>query len=161
VRAIDAAGNGGPQTTAGPFLIDIDPAYAYCTAKANSQGCVPTMTWSGQPRFSGSTFTAIGAGVLNNKVGLLFWGTTPSATPFQGGTKCVSAPTVRTPTQGSGGNPPPDDCSGTYAFTFDSAYMSAKGIGVGDTIYCQWWSRDPAAPWTTGLTDALSFTVCP
>ncbi len=43
----------------------------------------------------------------------------------------------------------------------DTAYMNAKSIGVGDTVYCQYWSRDPSAPWTTGLTNGLLFTVCP
>ena len=161
VRAFDQAGNGGPTAHYGPIYIDTDPTTTYCTPKMNSQGCLPAIGSSGSPSLASSSLVVTASNVLNNKVGLLFWGYAQSNNPFQGGIKCVASPTKRTPTQGSGGNPPPDDCSGAYAFTFDSAYMANKGIGLGDTIFCQWWSRDPSAPFTTGLTNALAFTVCP
>ena len=99
--------------------------------------------------------------VLNNKAGLMFWGAAPKATPFQGGTKCVAAPTKRTPLQDSGGNAPPDDCSGLYSFHFNKPYVNSVGLAPGDTVYAQYWSRDPASASTTGLTDGLSFTLCP
>jgi YD repeat-containing protein len=137
------------------------PPLAYCTAKVNSAGCLPAVGSTGAPSISGGSFVVTAANVLNNKSGLMFWGITPSATPFQGGIKCVAAPTVRTPVQNSGGNPPPNDCSGAYAFGFDSAYMTAKGLAPGATVYCQYWTRDPSAPFTTGLTDGLQFTVDP
>ena len=44
---------------------------------------------------------------------------------------------------------------------------STAGVGyshvakAGDTVYCQYWSRDPAAPFTTGLTDGVEFSICP
>ena len=63
--------------------------------------------------------------------------------------------------QTSGGNPPPDDCSGLYAYHFTSALMAAHGIEAGDQIYCQYWTRDPASPSGTGLTDGLAFYVLP
>jgi hypothetical protein len=31
----------------------------------------------------------------------------------------------------------------------------------GARCFAQFWSRDPASPSTTGLTDALSFWICP
>jgi hypothetical protein len=98
--------------------------------------------------------------VISNKAGLLFWGSTPLAKPFQGGLKCVRAPTRRSSLMDSGGNPPPDDCSGAYDFHFSHAYMNARGVTGGQTLYAQFWSRDPASPSTTGLTDGLQFTVC-
>jgi hypothetical protein len=73
--------------------------------------------------------------VLNNKNGLLFWGPSAQASPFAGGTKCIAAPTRRTPLQGSGGNPPPNDCSGSYSFAFDPAYLAQKGLGAGQEVH--------------------------
>jgi hypothetical protein len=31
----------------------------------------------------------------------------------------------------------------------------------GRDVYAQYWTRDPADPWTTGLTDAISFRILP
>ena len=134
----------------------------YCQAKVNSQGCTPSIGTDGHATLSGlDDLRVTASNVLNQKSGLLFWGFTSSATAFQGGTKCVAAPTRRTPIQSSGGNPPPDDCSGTYDFHFSAAYMQFHGLQPGDTVYAQYWSRDPSSASTTGLTDAVSFTLCP
>jgi hypothetical protein len=40
--------------------------------------------------------------------------------------------------------------------------MAAQSVQSGDTIYAQYWSRDPgfAPPNNYGLTDGLKFTVC-
>jgi hypothetical protein len=95
-------------------------------------------------------------------VGLLFWGSTPQSARFGGETECAAAPTVRTAAQNSAGNPPPDDCSGTFSAHFNKSLFSAHGLSAGDEIDCQYRSRDPQAPGTTtNLTDALAFTVLP
>jgi hypothetical protein len=39
--------------------------------------------------------------------------------------------------------------------------MSSKGMQAGDRIHAQYWSRDPAAPFSVGLTDAAAFDVVP
>jgi hypothetical protein len=133
----------------------------YCTAKVNSQGCLPAMDVSGSATLSGlDDLHLTASNVLNNKSGLLFWGFAPTSVPFQGGTKCVAPPTKRTPLQDSGGDPPPDDCTGSYDFHFSASYMQSKGLTAGTTVYAQYWSRDPSSPSTTGLTDAVSFTIC-
>jgi hypothetical protein len=100
------------------------------------------------------------ANVINNKNGLLFWGASQSNTPFQGGVKCVASPTRRTPNLSSLGSATGNDCSGSYAFAFDTAYMNAVSLDPGDTVYAQWWMRDPASPSTTGLSNGIRFTVC-
>ncbi len=145
-----------------PFEADwcVEPV-TFCTAKTNSSGCLPAISSSGYPSLSGGPLVATATQVLNNKNGLLFWGPNPLATPFQGGTKCVAAPSRRTPIQNSGGNPAPNDCSGTYSFSFDAAYLTLQGLGPGQEVHAQYWSRDPQSPSTTGLTDALWFIVCP
>ena len=137
------------------------PASSYCNAKVNSAGCAPQIDSTGTASLTGTGITVTASQVLNNKSGLLFWGRNPAGSSFQGGLKCVASPTVRTPIQDAAGSSAGNDCTGTYAFTFDPAYMASKGITAGDVIHCQYWSRDPQMGSTTGLTDARQFTVCP
>ncbi len=147
------------------YLVPEAPvSLGYCTAKKNTQNCVPAMTFSGTPSVSSASSYDLGAvNVLNNKSGLLFYGFTQAATPFQGGTKCISAPTRRTPVQGSGGNPPPDDCSGAYSFDFNARIQAGNDplLVAGATVFAQYWMRDPTATFTTGLSDAVGFTIQP
>ena len=143
---------------------------AYCNAKMNSLGCVPTIGWLGMPSASaGSGFTISAGNVLNNKNGLLFYGVTGQvALPFQGGTLCVKSPIKRTPSVNSGGNPPPNDCSGV--FSLDMNFYAVGGLGgaplpaltvPGTVVDCQWWGRDPGfpAPNNTTLSDALEYVI--
>ena len=133
------------------------PPQVYCTAKVNSLGCLPAIGFSGTLARSGPDDFVIGASdVRSFRSGLLFWGRAPLAVPFQGGLRCVAMPIARTPLQDSGGTPGVDDCSGTFAFAMTNAYLSEKGLGIGDDLYAQYWSRDAqSAPYLTSLTDAL------
>jgi photosystem II stability/assembly factor-like uncharacterized protein len=136
----------------------------YCEGKVNSQGCLPTMTFSGIPSATDpDPYLAGAALVLNDKSGLLYYGYAPATNPFYGGTKCVASPVKRTVVQDSGGNVGPDDCSGTYSFDFNARIQSGvdPGLVVGADVYSQYWYRDPLDPFTTGLTNALSFTIQP
>jgi Tol biopolymer transport system component len=148
------------------FLFDATPGAprVYCTAKASSAGCVPAMSSSGAPSASSpSSFVVAAAQVLNQKPGLLFYGLAASAAPFHGGQRCVATPIRRTHAQSSNGNPPPDDCSGAYAFDFNAHIRAGvdPALVVGAFVYCQYWSRDPASPGKTGLTDGLVFAIGP
>ncbi len=141
-------------------------AVVYCTAKVNSQGCLPAISFSGVPSASGGagSFTLAANLVLNNQLGRLVYGAGPANTPFQGGTLCVGPPIVRAPGQMSGGNLPPLDCSGNYAF--DMGAWIASGIDPrlvsGSTVCAQFWSRDlHAAIYPIGLTGAVQFTIGP
>jgi hypothetical protein len=136
----------------------------YCTAKVNSLGCMPAIDWNGSPSLSGpDNFYVTAATVLNNKTGIMFWGGAQASVPFHGGIRCVASPFIRTHALNSGGNPPPNDCSGSYSFHFSQAYMASHLLSSGDTVYAQFWSRDPGfpAPDNIGLTDGLQFTICP
>jgi len=138
----------------------------FCVGKLNSQGCMPTAGATGVPQLSGPDNLHITCtNVVSNKSGVMFWGLAPRAVPapFLGGVNCILSPTIRTPVQSSGGNPPPDDCSGTYDFFFSHAYMAANGLAAGSSAYCQHWYRDPANPDGTGagLSDAVCFEVIP
>lgn len=161
-----AAPNGQAQSGYVRIYLSQSPVpQRYCTAKANSQGCVGAVAAAGSPSLSiGDNFVVTASGVLNQKPGLAFWGFGPIAAPFLGGTLCVAPPLVRTAVQVSGGSAPPAvDCSGAYAFAFQQSYLQASGVSAGDALHVQYWSRDPSHRDGTGvaLTDALRFDVVP
>jgi hypothetical protein len=161
VRAVDTAGNAGPVSAFGPYFANAATVSTYCTGKTNSLGCVPSIGTNGaQPTKSGGNFTVTCGNVLNQKFGLLFFGTAQLATPFQGGTLCVASPSQRTPSTNSGGNASGNSCTGNYSFTFSTAQMNAFGMDPGETFFAQWWMRDPQSASTTGLSNAVRFTVC-
>ena len=141
------------------------PPSAYCTAKVNSQGCTPAIGWTGTPSVSGADdFHVTASQVRNASPGIMFWGTSPTAVPFAGGTRCVQAPIIRTDFLISGGSPfPTADCTGTYDYPFTHAYMASFFLGAGTTVYAQFWQRDSIHPDGTGqgLTDGLRFTITP
>jgi hypothetical protein len=145
------------RTDSGPFT--------YCTGKVNSQGCTPAVAFSGTPSASGSSpFTVSASNLINNKNGLFFYSTHgPLGAPFQGGFLCVKAPIERTLVQQSGGNAPPNDCSGTM--TFDLNAWIATGLDpnlvAGVRVNGQFWARDPASPSTTSLSNAIEFILQP
>jgi hypothetical protein len=152
-------------------ILDCAGGVAYCTAKINSLSCTPSISSTGSPSASsGSGFVVKAVNVINNKSGLLFYGVSGQGTiPFQGGTLCVKSPIKRTPGINSGGNPPPNDCSGNY--TFDMNLFAVGGLGgtplpalttPGTVVDCQFWGRDPGfvAPNNTTLSNGLEYTIC-
>jgi hypothetical protein len=137
---------------------------SYCVAKTNSLGCTPAISSTGAATLGApDDFVIRAASVLNNKAGLLMWGTAPAALPFGGGTRCVHAPIRRMPVQDSAGSAAGDDCSGTYAQPFSDALMASQSFAAGTLLYFQFWSRDNgfAPPNNVGLTDALRVMLCP
>ncbi|MCE9594418.1 MAG: hypothetical protein K8S98_09500 [Planctomycetes bacterium] len=138
----------------------------YCTAKVNSQGCTPSLTFSGSTSLSGpDDFVVRVDQVLNHTRGVILWSKQSAIQPFGGGFLCVVGPKLRSlPIGKSGGTPPPTiDCSGSYTAPFTHAYMSSKGIAAGEVIYAQCWSRDRGfqKPDDIGLSEGLAFYVCP
>jgi hypothetical protein len=140
------------------------PASIYCTAKVNSLGCTPAMTLGGAPSATLPTGFMVGAtNVVSNEVGILFFGHSSAAIAFQGGTLCVGSPVVRLSVQNAGGNPPPNDCSGSYSTNFNLVIQGGAypSLTVGAQVFAQYWSRDTGDIFGTGLTDAVQFQVCP
>jgi photosystem II stability/assembly factor-like uncharacterized protein len=137
----------------------------YCTAKANSQGCTPTIAWSGNPSASQATpFSILASNVISKSFGLLIYSKTGAAAqPFQGGFLCLQSPVLRTALQNAGGNGPPVDCSGTFTFEFNDyiATGADPGLKAGKEVWTQYWYRDTGSTSETGLTGALHFTICP
>jgi len=137
----------------------------YCTAKLNSLFCLPAIGGSGTPSVSSpQPFDVTVDNVLNNKNGILFYGFGRFALPFQGGWLCVMGPIKRTPVQSTGGNPPPNDCSGQLSMDFNAWIQGGYDPALisGATVNIQGWSRDPAEPGSkTSLSDGLEFTISP
>ncbi len=160
----DYPGNRRVTAPAAAALVDCNVS-VYCTAKLNSLGCLPAIAATGSASASNATSLTISASnVLNQKQGLLFYGYGPAAGSFQGGTMCVASPLRRLAAQNSGGSPTGSDCTGAYSVDFSARI--ASGIDpqlsiVGQQVNAQFWSRDPSAPFTTGLTNAVSFKICP
>jgi hypothetical protein len=146
------------------------PPVVYCTAGTTTNGCNASIASTGTPSIASSSgFVLSVATVEGQKTGILFYGInntgfTPS--PWGAGTSflCVKAPTQRTPVQVSGGTA--GLCNGTFVLDW-LAYMTAnpaalgQPISVGQQFYGQAWFRDPPAPKTTNLSNALNWTVCP
>ena len=162
---IDSIGLLSGQGCAYAFRLTNTPEI-YCTAKTNSLGCTPSIGSSGVPSASSaSPFLVTCTNVLNNKNGILFYGFTMDNNAFQGGWLCAAPPTIRTPLQNSAGNPPPDDCSGTFSIDFNARIQSAvdASLVVGADVYGQYWSRDPALGTSspTSLSNAIHFAIQP
>lgn len=137
----------------------------YCAPKANSKGCLPSIQTQGVP--SGSlpgTFSIQASNLINQKTAVLFWSMGTEDRPFRGGTLCVRPPLRRTLATNTGGNPPPDDCSGTVDFDFNAWIQGGNDpfLGAGALVHAQVWYQDPGEIFfKVGLTDAVRFVVCP
>ena len=56
---------------------------AYCAGKTNSQHCIPSISWTGYPSAThGSGFQVRAASAINNKPGLVLYGTSGRASAY-------------------------------------------------------------------------------
>lgn len=137
----------------------------YCTPKTNGLGCVPQICAWGRLSVSGpDDFDVHASEVINNKAGILIWGTASNAAPFFGGTLCVQTPR-RTAILNSGGSTAVglNNCTGMYRRPFTQADLAANNLASGSTVYFQFWSRDPfqVVPNIVGLTAGIAVLVEP
>lgn len=145
------------------YLAGCPGPVAYCTAKVNSQGCLPELEWTGLLSLSiADNFTVRTTKVVSQQLGMLLWSRNPAALPFQGGTLCLAAPLERLTPQSTGGNSTPD-CSGVLSQHLSQDLATLEGWAAGDDLYAQFWYRDPAHPDGTavGLTEGVRFQACP
>ena len=154
------------------FSIDAGSAYVfrmsydaevYCTAKLNSLACLPEVAFAGTPSASSATpFLIAARQVRNQSNGLFFYGIGGRATePFQCAFRCVATPTDRTMTVNSAGNVGAADCSGQLALDFNAWIRSGLDLNLvpGVRVNGQFWYRDAADPFGTGLSDAIEFVI--
>lgn len=140
------------------------PVVSYCSAKTNSLGCQPLMSTSGICAFTNGVPLFVTAQFKrSHQQAMMLWGVAPAAVPFAGGFACVQTPTQRTPLQNTGGTSAANDCTGTCSFLFTAQYAQSHGVNAGDTLYAQYWSRDPLASnaRNLSLSDAIAFTWAP
>lgn len=143
---------------------DFEQPFNYCLSKANSRGCRASMSATGTASVTrGNDFHVTAVDVLNNHTGWLLWSKAPAQTAFFGGFLCLEQPFVRTRAFQSGGVPFPVNCSGSFDFHFSLTYMGLHALTAGESIYAQFFYRDPDHVDGTGvgLTDALRFETLP
>ncbi len=143
----------------------------YCTAGTTTNGCVPSISASAQPSAALATPCVIDvANVEGAKQGLVFYGidnTGFSPLPWGSGSTsffCVKSPVQRSFPQNSGGVF--NTCSGAFSLDwnqFQTSFAGALGapFSAGDRVWAQAWFRDPPAPRTTNLSDAIQLTMRP
>ena len=136
-------------------------AETYCAGKVNSQGCTPSLFFTGAPSASaGNGFVLRTSGLVPNKIGLYFYSKTgPASTPFAGGLLCIAPPITRTAPISFGGSGP---CSGQLNLDFNAHIAGGTDPGLvnGATVWVQAWARDPAAASGISTSNALRFTIC-
>jgi len=140
---------------------------SYCTAGTTTNGCTASISASANPSASFATPCTISvSNVEGGKSGLIFYSISGgSAAPWNGAsTLCVKAPTQRTPTQNSGGAA--GTCAGALSLDWNAFRLANPGalgnpFNAGAQVWAQAWFRDPPAPKTTNLSDALEFTFVP
>jgi hypothetical protein len=159
----DAAG-GTPDSNVARW--EPNPCVAtYCTAGATTSGCQASISATGTPSASlGSGFDVTIASVEGGEAGLIFFALTgPEVTPWSGGSSflCVGSLRRRTGVQAGSGTPGARD--GSLRLDFNEWLATPGGYvpAQGETVWMQGWFRDPPAPGSMNLSDALTFTVCP
>jgi subtilisin-like proprotein convertase family protein len=144
---------------------------AYCTAGTSTNGCVPAISASAQPSATLAHACTISiANIEGQKFGIIFYGinnTGFTPAPWAAGSSsflCVKGPTQRTGSVSSGGTL--NACNGVLSLNWN-AYQTANPGSVGNPfasgnhVYVQGWYRDPPAPKTTNLSNALDMTMTP
>jgi len=151
----DATNTNAPQSPT-------DAVSVYCQSKTNSQGCVPSIDWLGTPNIGdGSSMTLIANQVINQKPGSLLYGFSPDSLPAGGGVLCVGPPVRRLGPLWSTGSSSGVDCSGSLRYDFEAwvATGNDPALVSGQTVYAQFWSRDPWSAQPISLTQGLQFQL--
>ena len=160
--------NGSVRYNCGPA---IPPIVTYCTAGTTTNGCNASLASSAQPSATNATspvFTA--SNVEGAKQGLMFYGlnnTGFTPLPWSAGSSsflCVKSPTQRFPNQTATGTA--NQCNGVMTQNFvawETANPTAIGqpFAAGQKMFVQAWFRDPPAPKTTNLSNAIELTFLP
>ncbi len=144
-------------------------AATYCTSSTSTNGCVASIAANGLLSVAASAGCVLDvSSVEGQKQGLIFYGASgavafpwaPTSTSFF----CVKSPTNRLALQNSGGTN--GQCNGAFASDL-RAHLAANPTALGNPLVAgaklqaQAWFRDPPAPRTTNLSNAVEITACP
>lgn len=146
----------------------IDMGYHYPTypvpenfgpALPNSTGQIGTMGWGGSTSYSSNNLTLKASDLPAYQFGLFIYNSHANLKPFGAGIINVGLtqpPAVRIP------NPVLTDSTGDVALLLDfsvAPFDAEPGmVKAGDTLYFQFWHRDPLQVFN--LTDGLRLTLC-
>jgi subtilisin-like proprotein convertase family protein len=146
---------------------------AYCTSGTTSNGCIATISADTQPSasFAHACHIAV-TGVETQKNGVIFYGIDNSAfaplpwSPQSTSFLCIKPPYQRTGAQDSAGDPLAGPCEGSLHLDWNAFQLSNAGVlgspfTAGQDAFVQSWFRDPPAPKTTSLSNALQLTLQP
>lgn len=148
-------------------IIDDGFLATYCTAGTTVHGCVPSIAGTGVPDSLATSGFEIGiSNMPGQRFGAIFYGSYVLVTPWTPGSlsfKCVANPVQRMGNLNSGGTA--GQCNGELRVDFNSWRAANPGaLGSpfvpGQVLFAQGWFRDPGAPGSTNLSDALKFTIC-
>jgi hypothetical protein len=149
------------------WLIEQNPATAYCTAGSSASGCKASLSAGGTPSATAvSGFDLLATDVEGQKDGLYFFGTNGrQANPWGNGTsfQCVVPPVKRGGLLvGSGTN---GLCDGSFSQDLNARWTAkpVQNPGAGAVVQAQLWYRDPfsTSNQTTSLSNAIEFLVAP
>jgi hypothetical protein len=156
------------NTNAVMVLHGYAPTTTYCTAGTTTNGCNASISGTGIPSASsGSGYMIVVSNAEGAQSGILFYGINgPKADAWGAGSSflCVKSPLERTGVQSTNGTA--GLCDGSMSLdwnTYIAANPLALGVpfSAGDIVWAQGWFRDPPAPKTTSLSNALTFGVHP
>ncbi len=149
----------------------VGPPSSYCTASTSANGCSASISANASPSATFATPCVLNiANVEGQRQGLIFYGvdnTGFSPLPWSTGSSsflCVKPPTQRTAIQSSGGAIA--SCDGTLSLDWNAFHAANPGalgapFTTGSKVYAQGWFRDPPAPKSTNLSNAITLTVFP
>jgi hypothetical protein len=133
----------------------------YCEGKLNSDGCVPSMSFSGVPSTTNpAPFLVQAQDVTASSSGFLVYGLSPAEIPYRGGFICIAPPWYYTANLNSGGA---GACGGSFSIDLNALIQGAASPAslVGLQVFCQYYYNDAGDPFGAGLTNALRFTIQP
>ncbi len=141
-------------------------ASTYCASATSAAGCVAQLQAAGVASASApQNFLVLARFVEGERLGALVYGINgPLAAPFGSSTLCVAPPLQITRVQSSGAAV--GGCDGVLVedwnqFRASQPHALGAPFGVGDTVWAQFWLRDPQAPSTLVTSEAVQFTLAP
>jgi len=137
-----------------------------CPAGVSSAGCVAQLQVAGVASASdAANFLVVARFVEGDRFGALVYGINGQlATPFGSSTLCVAPPLQVTRVRSSGSTA--GACDGVLIEDWNQYRASNPGavgapFGAGDTLWAQFWLRDPLAATKLVTSSAVQFTLAP